>query len=55
MTTETTSVQDFSTCCDGRVEMVNDRVLGIAREYLDVSLHDGKNSSGTLKSCILLH
>jgi len=32
MTTETTPMQDLSTCCEGRKEMTNERVLGIARE-----------------------
>ena len=41
MTTETTPMQDLSTCCDGRMEMATEIVLGIAREYLGRPLHDG--------------
>jgi hypothetical protein len=55
MTTETTPMQDFSTCCDGRVEMTNEGVLGVAREYLGSSLHDGYVSSRALKLYILLN
>jgi len=55
MTTETTPIKDLSTCCDGRIEMSNERVLGIAREYLGRSLHDGYNSSRALKRYILLN
>jgi len=32
MTTETTPMQDLSTCCEGRTEMTNERVLAIARQ-----------------------
>jgi len=34
MTTETSPMQDLSTCCDRRIEMSNERVNGIARECL---------------------
>ena len=55
MATETTLMQDHSTCCDGRIDMSSERILGIPREYLGIPLHDGKNSSGALKRYILLY
>jgi hypothetical protein len=41
MTTVTTPMQNLNTCCYGRIEMTNERVLGIALEYLGSPLHDG--------------
>jgi hypothetical protein len=61
MTTETTPMQDLSTCCDGRIEITNERVLGIAREYLGSPLHDGTVAVGRYNitfyyiQCILLN
>jgi len=48
-------MQDLSTCCDGRIEMTNERVLVIVREYLGSPLHDGDNSSRALKRYILFY
>ena len=55
MTTETTPMQELSSCCDGRVEITIEGVLGIAREYLDSPLHDGYIYSRALKRYILLN
>jgi hypothetical protein len=34
MTTETNPMQDLSICCVERIELTNERVLGITRECL---------------------
>ena len=54
MTTETTPMQDLSTCFDGRIKVTNERVFGIARGCLGNPLNDGYNSSRALKRSILL-
>jgi len=54
MSTETAAMQDHSTCCDGRIEMTNERIFGIALQYPDSPLTDGYNSSRELKRYILL-
>jgi hypothetical protein len=54
MTTETTPMKDL-TPSDGRIEMTNERVLGIVREYLGSPVHEGDNSSGALKRYKLLN
>ena len=53
-TTETTPMQHLNTC-DGKIEITNETVLGIAREYLGCPLHDGHISSRALKSYTLLN
>jgi len=53
-TTETSPMQDLSTC-DGRIDMINERVLLITRECMGSSLYDVYNSSRALKRYILLN
>jgi hypothetical protein len=55
MTIKTTPLEDLSNLCDGRIEMTNERVLGIAREYLGSPLHDWYHSNRALKCCTLLN
>ena len=54
MTTVTTPIRDVNTC-HGRIEMTIERILGIAREYLDSPLHDGYICNRELKRYILLN
>ena len=61
MPPETTPMQGLSICFDGRIEMTNGRVIGIAREYLGSPLHDGTVPVGHYNvtfyyiQCILLN
>jgi len=49
MSTETTPMQDLSSCCGLRIEMTNERVLGIVREYMGSPLPVGDKFSRALK------